>query len=343
MKLSRSLALFLAFSTTVLSAQCLYNTEYLPPDPQTWGFIKYGGGTPDLYTGAVKTEIPIYTYKDPDFEIPISLSYTSSGLMPNVTANYVGLGWTLNVGGLISRRVRGVKDEGELENVSYSDGFRTVLGYYRYTQTNHSDDGTLLERPTRATGIGICFDKNDQLYDTQSDIYVFNFMGHSGKFVITDNGSVQVYDTNHPSGEYRVNLYNFQKTRLKSKIVITTGDGYIYEFGGHPQADTLSYNFVDFEKWGISGGSSSAPARDGYSDEWHLIKVIAPNDRAAIFNYRIDSGTLTESIYPTGEDVSYSGWTDYPGSPSGYEVRSGRYLSAYRLLQRKHAVLLSRE
>ena len=197
------ITVLILLSSTV-KAQNKYNSEYLPPDPQTWGFIKYGGGSPDFYTGSIKTEIPIYVYKDPDFEIPLSLSYTSAGYMPNITANYVGLGWTLNVGGLISRRVRGVKDEGELENVSYNGGLRTVLGYYRYTQTNHSSDGSLLERPTRVTGMGICFDKNNQLYDTQSDIYVFSFLGHSGKFVITDNGGVQIYDTNHPSGEYRV-------------------------------------------------------------------------------------------------------------------------------------------
>lgn len=329
------------FLSSMIKAQNKYNSEYLPPDPQTWGFIKYGGGSPDFYTGTIKTEIPIYVYKDPDFEIPISLTYTSAGYMPNITANYVGLGWTLNVGGLISRRVRGVKDEGELENVSYGGGLRTVSGYYRYTQTNHSSDGSLLERPTRVTGIGICFDKNNQLYDTQSDIYVFNFLGHSGKFVITDNGGVQIYDTNHPSGEYRVSLYSFQKIRLKSKIIITTGDGYIFEFGGHPEVDNLTNNYIDFEKWGVSEGGSSAPARDSYSDEWYLTKVIAPNGRTAVFNYKIDSETLTESIYPTGERVIYYGRLDSPGFPSGFEEGSGMYSVGYRLLQRKHSVLLS--
>lgn len=333
--------LFFVVWNASLRAQNLYNSEYLPPDPQTWGFIKYSGGTPDYYTGAVKAEIPIYVYRDPDFEIPISLSYTSLGFMPNITANYVGLGWTLNVGGLICRRVKGVKDEGELENVTYSGGVRTVLGYYRYTQTNHAGDGSLLERPLRLTGLGMCFDKSYQLYETESDIYVFNFLGHSGKFVITDNGGVQVYDSNHPSGEYQIRLSDFQKVRLKSKIYITTGDGYLFEFGGHPESIIPTNNYIDFEKWGTSEGSSSAPARDYYSDEWYLTKIIAPNGRIAVFNYKIDSETIAESIYPTGEKVTYYGRMDSPGYPTGFEEGSGMYSVAYRLLQRKHSVVLS--
>lgn len=324
------------------AAQSLYNSEYLPPDPQTWGFVKYGGLTPDLYTGAVKAEIPVYTYKDPDFEIPITLSYTSSGYMPNITANYVGLGWTMNVGGIITRKVRGVKDEGELQMVSYNAGYSPVQGYYRYTQTNHGNDGAPLDRDACLTGMGMCYLKNNSLYETESDIYLFNFMGHTGKFVIKDNGDVQVYDSSHPSGEYKVSLSDFQKIRLKSKIVITTGDGYKYEFGGHPGVDALYNNHVEFEKWGIPENNvATGPARDEYSDEWRLTKITAPNGRTVVFNYKIDNDTKVECIYPTGERVSYCGGTESPGSPSGSSSGGATYSISYRLLQRKYAVLPS--
>lgn len=49
-------------------AQSLIMGDYIPSDPQVWNFIKYGGQTPDLYTGTVRAEIPIYTYEDLDFE-----------------------------------------------------------------------------------------------------------------------------------------------------------------------------------------------------------------------------------------------------------------------------------
>lgn len=32
--------------------------------PQTWSFMRYGGTTPNLYTGSVAVTIPLYTYED---------------------------------------------------------------------------------------------------------------------------------------------------------------------------------------------------------------------------------------------------------------------------------------
>ena len=61
--------------------------------------------------GANSLTIPIFTYKDDDIELPISIQYTSSGYRPNVQTGILGLGWTLNAGGSIEREVRGAPDE----------------------------------------------------------------------------------------------------------------------------------------------------------------------------------------------------------------------------------------
>ena len=61
---------------------------------------RYGNLTPSLYTGAMTFSLPLYTYEDPDFTIPAQHSGT------------VGYGWRLNAGGVITREVRGLPDEG---------------------------------------------------------------------------------------------------------------------------------------------------------------------------------------------------------------------------------------
>lgn len=81
----------------------------LPAD--TWNFIQYGNFDTNPYTGTVSVSIPIYTYEDPDFKFPISLHYGSNGMVPNRIPGIVGHDWNLNIGGVITRTVRGIPDD----------------------------------------------------------------------------------------------------------------------------------------------------------------------------------------------------------------------------------------
>ena len=54
--------------------------------PQVWSLLKYGGSAPNLYTGTVSASIPLYTYQDEDFTLPVVLNYASNGYMPNIQA-----------------------------------------------------------------------------------------------------------------------------------------------------------------------------------------------------------------------------------------------------------------
>ena len=45
----------------------------ITPSVGTFSMTKYGSLAPSLYTGAMFYSLPLYTYTDPDFTIPISL------------------------------------------------------------------------------------------------------------------------------------------------------------------------------------------------------------------------------------------------------------------------------
>ena len=64
-----------------------------PIAPQVWSFMVYGNNPFDLYTGTVGVSIPIYTYNDRDFKVPITLSYSSNGFKPNKQSDIVGYDW----------------------------------------------------------------------------------------------------------------------------------------------------------------------------------------------------------------------------------------------------------
>ena len=84
---------------------------FAPDSPETVAMLRYGDERPAFYNGQMNMSIPIYTWKDNLFEIPVSIGYSYSGLKPGFTESSVGLGWFLNAGGVITREVRGIPDE----------------------------------------------------------------------------------------------------------------------------------------------------------------------------------------------------------------------------------------
>lgn len=293
-------------------AQSKLMDQYCMPDPQVWGMIKYGGLTPDLYTGTVRAEIPIYTYTDPDFEIPVSLTYASNGYMPNTQANFCGLGWSLNAGGCITRRVQGERDE--LGNAGFYFGTMdrdlSLQGYYAYVsgsfphEVGHGDN---LVVDVNSNYYYKSPETNLQ-YETEPDIFMFSFPGHSGKFVIQSDAKAVVYDSNVPSGEFHVDLTDFAQSWPKSVIRISTSDGYEYTFGGLEEDVNQSYVNPTTYIRSYAQGSDSLPLEDSSNepvncDSWHLKEIKAPNGRKVKFTYKIDDETKMQTYEP---GASYS-------------------------------------
>src|SRR6266404_6461026 len=56
----------------------------------------------DYSSGTANIDIPIYTIKDGNISIPISITYNTSGIRVQDVSGVIGLGWNLNVGGEIT-------------------------------------------------------------------------------------------------------------------------------------------------------------------------------------------------------------------------------------------------
>src|SRR5436190_12157470 len=83
----------------------------IPPSATAASIGKYGEVPVSLYTGIPNISIPLYEIKDGPLNLPISLSYHAAGIRLEEIASAVGLGWTLNFGGMINRQQRGKPDE----------------------------------------------------------------------------------------------------------------------------------------------------------------------------------------------------------------------------------------
>jgi YD repeat-containing protein len=133
------------------------------------------------YTGKINIEIPIYIIKFGELEIPISISYDPGGVKVNTQASRVGLNWTLNAGGMVSKETVGYEDH-EMSGYYHSEEgkvFYTKFGYlcekfdYSAQWQNGASVPVIIMNSSR---------------DMQPDRYYVSAPGLSTKFVHKANG-----------------------------------------------------------------------------------------------------------------------------------------------------------
>ena len=95
------------------------NPTLQPPDIAA--FQKVNFIPVNNYTGRADVTIPIYTIKSGNITILISISYNSGGVKVNDRGSAVGLNWSLNAGGAISKIVKGMEDFTTWDDVYQTD------------------------------------------------------------------------------------------------------------------------------------------------------------------------------------------------------------------------------
>lgn len=257
--------------------------------PQVWSFMKYGNmSSVDLYTGTVATSIPIYTYKDSDFEIPISINYASSGFVPNVPTGILGLGWYLNAGGCITREVRGIPDERAV-TIGGITHYGYLLHHWNSSENPKWDNVVAYNNAEDYSTAIPTILSSDGKIETLSDIYHFRFGNHRGSFCLGPNRQTYVYNTDNIFGEYNIKMFInngiANSTSLPPNsvmtITITDGKGYKYTFNGLSAIDTeMDYNTI------INLRKSTEGPYDNYICKTFLLrKIETPNHRNVEFEY----------------------------------------------------------
>lgn len=99
-----------AQSTVQTNFKNVFNPVY--PSPTASSLGKYADIPISYHTGVPNISVPLYTINEGDLSLPISLSYHAAGIRVDEISSPIGLGWSLNAGGMISRTVNGGPDEG---------------------------------------------------------------------------------------------------------------------------------------------------------------------------------------------------------------------------------------
>ena len=86
--------------------------KIVPQTPNVMVLGKYGDNPVNMANGVPNIDIPLYFIKTAELELPISVSYHAGGIKVDEESSFIGLGWALNAGGVITRVVKDRDDWG---------------------------------------------------------------------------------------------------------------------------------------------------------------------------------------------------------------------------------------
>src|SRR6266550_5163520 len=283
------------------------------PSPTAASLGKFGDIPISYYTGVPVISIPLFTAKGKTLQLPISLSYHASGIKVEEIGGWVGAGWALEAGGVITRTVRGIVDE-------------QTEGYF-YTGHTFYDDANWTTNPPYTLIQNI---RDRQTVDPEPDQFFFNFAGQSGEMVggpISASTNVPNVYLTIPYRKWRIvpqigtdPVYNMT---IISSWVITTEDGTKYTFA----APELHLDRTT--QWLGNGGRDSKP----YVSAWYLTEIRDPGGdvitlQYADYNAEHHTGMYREQTNDGNLDCA-AGYVD--GDSKIFDLHSQTYVYAKRL------------
>ncbi|MBA9073220.1 RHS repeat-associated protein [Flavobacterium gossypii] len=267
----------------------------LPPSPTAAALMKFEEVPVDNYTGTPDINIPVFSTptRSKDINLDISLKYHPASAAASETASDAGLGWSLFVGGTVSRTVRGIPDE------YVSAGTKT--GIYRNDPADYPNPYYELAAHVDSPGTNPNqwneFLWNAQvkgIYDTEHDLWQFNFMGYTGRFIMKKNalGQLEVMVQDLSNNLKIVNHYNTTNF-TPTGFTIYDDKGYKYVFD---VAETTASSETSFTRsfTGSGGGGNPSPTIS-YISSFQLSGVYDNNQKLLLgYTYNPSSEPMRE-------------------------------------------------
>ena len=157
----------------------------LPPSPEVAALGEFGSYEVNHFTGLANIQIPLHEIVAHDITVPIVLRYHPAGIKVTDRPTWVGLGWSLDVGGHISRQTMGLPDEDPAGYLNESFPMPGTLDVFDNVDLN------LINNINRG------------LKDVEPDIFSYSFGGYAGKFLLGKSlSTTNNVDVSQPSWYY---------------------------------------------------------------------------------------------------------------------------------------------
>ena len=236
-----------------------FQENIIPPSPGAYQMARYADSPVSYSLGQVDISIPLYTVKSRELEVPISLTYNTGGIKVDEIPATVGLGWSLNAGGVITKNVVGHKDD----NDSSTSAF---VGIFSYDDVYNNQTTPGLGGDTYLIGI------LENRYDSFWDRYTYNYNGNTGSFIVKRmpgaNPTLEIEKTS--VSDDRIDL-EYDSNGEISKFIITDAKGIKYHF--------QNIEYVEFKV--VKGGDDIDPSQGDpsytSSSSWYLTEIVSPD------------------------------------------------------------------
>lgn len=243
------------------------STDVIAPSPTAAALGKYGNIPVNLYNGIPNISVPLYTIKEGSLELPISLSYHASGVKVYENASWVGMGWSLNAGGIITRSIRG-QDDFDASKKGYCTN-QSMVEFARNSTICTYTTLTIFES------------LRDGWYDTAPDVYYYNINGNSGRFEMNANGHATIL-----SEEKDVDIYYNSSTKVWK---VYMPDGTLYWLGGEGACEVSSSTVTTTTSIskpdGVIYPNPSYDTKNNYISAWYLREINSPKSEKIQFGY----------------------------------------------------------
>lgn len=249
--------------------------DILPPTPNASAMIKHNEITVSKNTGVASINVPIFELKGRKLGAGVGLSYASAGIKVDEIASQVGIGWSLQAGGVVTRTVRGVPDESNTRISAPAAGIGIDSQSYHFLYR---------------IGHSISLSGN---YDSEPDLFNFSFGSWSGSFVFDSAMHIVLI---HASPLKIV----FDSLGTAWNFKITDPQGIVYYFGGTGATEKTKKD------------QTCGKLFDSYVPvSWHLIQIQHPNGEAIFFNYTpleyiYDTG-LAQTMFYGSQGIAIGG------------------------------------
>jgi len=219
--------------------------DIVPSSPNASSLVKLIDTPVSEFTGTMETDIPLYEIDFKGYKMPITMTYKTNGIKVDEMSSWVGLGWTLDVGGVIARTVRGVPD----------DRYQSTGSYKSYGLFYSSEEIDLLKNGNTQTKLENDWKFAAGVYENEPDIFYFKVPGYSGKFYFDKNKNVHLC----PKQNILITPHLEDQSPITSFTLITP-DGIIYKFNDVESIET------------------NLPRDHKFNSTWQLSKIVTQTD-----------------------------------------------------------------
>lgn len=256
--------------------------------PDAGSIIKSANIPVSYYTGIPSVTIPLWETKGRKLKIGLSLQYHASGIKVEDIAGWVGLGWSLNGGGVISRTVRGMADDRSMGYLSLDGNSLPLIN------SDPSEFGLWdLPGETQEEQIQYLRYISENKRDAEPDIFSFSFNGRSGKFFFDPDGNIILQSVENLKLEYILDI--------SGQIIsweITDEEGNVYLFGTESCIERTKKIYPP------SGN-------EDYISSWYLLSVhTANNEDVFSFEYSNYTKNVRYSVPQSKISGNFPVWDD---------------------------------